>query len=374
MSYADPVEQRSMVTDEYRNGFYRRAMETCITADSVVLDLGAGLGVLGLTAARLGARKVYLVEPETSLEVARQLAEANGLLDRVEFVPGVIEEVRLPEKVDIILSVFTGNFLLEEDLLPSLFLARDRYLHAGGKLIPDRGRMFVAPVELSDYYDKQIAHWDRQLQGLDHSLVKRFAVNKLYYDRFNEVVHRFLGDKKALNELDFLNAGRAECIADVEVGCSEPGTCHGFLGWFDMHLGDEWLSTSPQAEPTHWSQVYLPLDPARQVKEGDKGRFSLKRSEFGEWNWRWTDGDATATHSTFLSRPFPKQVLQKKSEKFKPALNAKGRAALQLLQSFDGEKSAESLADWLKRCEPDLFPDRGSAMRFVQRQIEQFGE
>ncbi len=375
MSYEDPVEQQSMVTDDYRNGFYRRAMEACVGPETVVLDLGAGMGILGLLAARLGAKKVYLVEPEgVVLEVARQIAEANGLADRIEFISGRIEEVTLPEKVDVILSVFTGNFLLEEDLLPLLFLARDEHLKVDGTLIPDYGRMFVAPVEIDDYYAKQIARWEEEIQDLDHSVVKKFAVNKLYYDRFKDIPHRYLGETRQLTELDFQKATSAECISDIEVEFSEPGTLHGFLGWFDMRCGQEWLSTSPEEEPTHWSQVFLPVEPIQRVEAGSKAGFSMKRTEFGEWNWRLESECGTSTHSTFLSRPFRSQDLSKRSEKHQPVLSAKGRVAMKLMSTFDGNTSAEAFADWLQGCEPDLFPDRSSAMRFVQQQIERFSE
>ena len=86
MSYEIPVEQRSMVLDDYRNGFYRRALAQVITEDSIVLDLGSGLGILGFIAASLGAAKVFLVEPMTHAESAKQIAV--GRSDRGPVVPG----------------------------------------------------------------------------------------------------------------------------------------------------------------------------------------------------------------------------------------------------------------------------------------------
>ena len=157
MSYELPLEQRSMVLDDHRNGFYRRALEQVIGPESVVMDLG--LGILGFIAASLGAKKVLMVEPKTNQEAARRIAAGNGLEHKVEFIASTAEQLLSGVKVDVITSVFTGNFLLEEDLLPSLFLARDRFLKPSGSLIPDRAVMVVVPVSMSDFYDKHINRW-----------------------------------------------------------------------------------------------------------------------------------------------------------------------------------------------------------------------
>jgi predicted RNA methylase len=145
-NYSSFGPQSAMMLDSVRNEAYFQAIKSAVKPDSVVLDLGAGLGIHGLMAAKLGAKKVYLVEPEDVIHIAKRLAAANGLEDRVECIQGRIEDVTLPEKVDIIISVFTGNFLLMEDLLPSLFHARDLWLKPGGTLIPDSAVMQAVPI------------------------------------------------------------------------------------------------------------------------------------------------------------------------------------------------------------------------------------
>ncbi|MBK6360782.1 MAG: hypothetical protein IPF39_12990 [Comamonadaceae bacterium] len=45
-------------------------------------------GVHGLLAAAAGARRVYLVEPEPVLRIAMEIAQANGLQDRVVALQG----------------------------------------------------------------------------------------------------------------------------------------------------------------------------------------------------------------------------------------------------------------------------------------------
>ena len=213
-----------MVIDGTRNAAYCRALEKVITPDTVVMDLGAGLGILGLMAARLGAGKVYLVEPTAALEVARHAAADNGF-STVECIRATAEKLQLNARVDVIVSVFTGNFLLEEDLLPSLFYARDHYLAPGGHLIPDRGRMEVVPVSAPDYYEKHIDSWARfpehcrqeGLPEIDYSAVRPYAANSMAYDSAENIQAERLAAPAPLLELDFNTAQKAECDADIEV-------------------------------------------------------------------------------------------------------------------------------------------------------------
>ncbi|CAE8616029.1 unnamed protein product, partial [Polarella glacialis] len=55
------------------------------------------------------------------------------------------ETVQLPEKVDIIISEWMGNFLLKEAMLDTVLLARDRFLKPGGALYPSHATLYLAP-------------------------------------------------------------------------------------------------------------------------------------------------------------------------------------------------------------------------------------
>ena len=50
----------------------------------VVLDVGAGSGILSVFAARAGAARVYAVEQTSIAVLAQELADANGVADIVE--------------------------------------------------------------------------------------------------------------------------------------------------------------------------------------------------------------------------------------------------------------------------------------------------
>ncbi|MEH6518280.1 MAG: class I SAM-dependent methyltransferase [Halioglobus sp.] len=379
MSYSDVVGHRSMVFDGTRNAAYTRALKQVVTSDTTVMDLGAGLGLHGLIAARLGAEKVYLVEPTAAIEVARKVA-ADNQLTQVECFQARAEELKLDTRVDVIVSVFTGNFLLNEDLLPSLFHARDHFLAPGGRMIPDRGRMEVVPVSAPAYYQKHIDAWgsfpescaEQGFPELDYSAMRAYAANYMSYDSAKHMAAEQLAAPVALMELDFMTATKAECDSELDVVIEQDGFCHGWVGWFQMRLGDEWLSTSGEPGPTHWSPVFLPLEEPIEVKAGELLKFALKRAEYGEWTWATTHAGQRQRQSTFLSQPLTPVHMLKASENYQPALSERGQAAKWLLSTMDGASNLADLARQLREEFPELFTSDAQALKQVRELAERF--
>jgi hypothetical protein len=361
-----------MVFDRRRNAAYYAAMARHIGPDTVVMDLGAGIGVLGLEAARLGARKVYLVDPSPVVNVAAEIARANGLADRVEIINRPIESAGIQEQVDVILSVFTGNFLLEEDLLPLLFEARDRFLAPGGVLIPDRGTMLAAPVSAAEYYRSKVAAWEDPGNGLDLSAARRYAGNSVYTERSKRINPVLLADGVELATLDFHTAERASCDSSIEVEATREGTCHGLLGWFDMRLGTEWLSTSPCAEPTHWSQVFLPLLPSVDVGVGETVRIRIKRPQYGNWTWVFESARGKNRQSTFLEKPVLHSDMLKTAESSAPGRSPLGAAAALALELMAGDFSVNQICDELERHHGKCFNSRERVELFVSSLLSRF--
>jgi hypothetical protein len=363
-----------MVFDDVRNSFYADAIAQAVTPESIVLDLGAGLGIHGFMAARQGARQVYMVEPASIIDITRQLVDANELSDRVKCIRGTIEEIDLPEPVDIIISVFTGNFLLTEDLLPSLFYARDRYLKPGGSLIPDRAAMEVVPISAPEYHAEHIDCWLNDATVIDFSLIRNFATNSLYHDYPGNRDSEFLAEPGELLDLDFMTATQAACRDRTEVVATRDGTCHGWLGWFRIRLGEQWLSTSPQQAQTHWRQVFLPLAEPFSVREGDILSFELNRPEFGEWTWTSTHNGKKQRHSTFQSNPGSHVNMLQRADTYSAHLSEKGKAARDVLSRLDGDLQTSAIAEYLVNRYEKLFHDQEQAARFVKELIARYGK
>jgi protein arginine N-methyltransferase 1 len=128
--------------------------------NKIVLDVGAGTGILSIFAAKAGAAHVYAVENANIALHARTIIESNGLSDKITVIKGKIEEIELPvEKVDIIISEWMGYFLLYESMLDCVLFARDKFLHADGMMFPDRAVLYLASIEDEDYRQSKIDFW-----------------------------------------------------------------------------------------------------------------------------------------------------------------------------------------------------------------------
>jgi SAM-dependent methyltransferase len=361
-----------MALDRRRNEAYAAALCQSVRPESVVLDLGAGTGVHGLMAARLGAKRVYLVEPEDILFVAEEVARANSLHDRVHCLRGRIEEVRPPEPVDVIVSVLTGNFLLTEDLLPSLFAARDAVLKPDGVLIPGAATMEAAPVSAAEIHRQEISDWSETHHGVDLGAARVYAANTVHYGAERLRGLPLLAEPRVLCEVDFYRDSYGALHSETTYDVSRSGVCHGWLGWFSIKLGDRWLSTSPYEGHTHWSPVFLPLDPPMTFEVGQQVSFRIDRAPFGDWTWAVCCDGATQQHSTLLGAPMTADTLARASTRYAPELGVHGRPLFHVLSEWDGAKSVECLARSVRQQFPERFVTDAEAVAFVQGLVKRY--
>jgi len=75
----------AMIADSGRVNAYAKAISAAVRPGDVVADIGCESGLLSLLACRSGARRVFAIEPDESIQLAREAALANGLGDSIEF-------------------------------------------------------------------------------------------------------------------------------------------------------------------------------------------------------------------------------------------------------------------------------------------------
>src|SRR5438128_170589 len=105
-----------LVGDPHRVDAYDRAIRRLVRPGDVVLDLGAGTGLLSMLAARRGAR-VHAIESTAVVDLAEELIARNGLRDRITLHRADARSLEPVEPVDLVISDFLGSFLVDDNML-----------------------------------------------------------------------------------------------------------------------------------------------------------------------------------------------------------------------------------------------------------------
>ena len=186
-SYAHYGIHEEMLKDRVRTDAYCNAIShnRHLFKDKVVLDVGAGTGILSMFAARAGARKVIACECSSINVQTRQIVADNGFADVITVLSGRVEDLAaLPdgiEKVDIIISEWMGYCLFYESMLHTVLVARDRWLAPGGLLFPDRATLHLTAIEDTEYMTTKFDFWDN-VYGFNMSVIKRLALEEPLVD------------------------------------------------------------------------------------------------------------------------------------------------------------------------------------------------
>lgn len=94
-SYSHTHIHEEMLKDQIRTKTYRDAIEKNFYdfKDKIVMDIGAGTGILSIFAARAGAKHVYAIENAEIAHFARDIIKKNGYADKITVLKGKMEEI-----------------------------------------------------------------------------------------------------------------------------------------------------------------------------------------------------------------------------------------------------------------------------------------
>jgi protein arginine N-methyltransferase 1 len=304
-----------MLADAVRMDAYAEALRRAVKPDSIVLDLGCGPGLFALLACKLGARRVYAVEPDNAINIAREAAVANGFADRIEFFQNLSTEITLREPATIIISDLRGVLPWFQQHIPAIIDARDRLLAPGGVLIPRSDTLWAAVVEAEDEHGKIVGPWADNKFHLDLSAGVTRITNTWRKTRIR--AEELLTEPVRWATLDYYTVSNPDISAELSWRATRTGTAHGVAVWFDADLSEGiGFSNRPGAVGLIYGIGFFPFPRPAPVKEGESIRLKL-RADFvqGDYVWRWdtdfTDQKIGFRQSTFYGVALSPEQLRK---------------------------------------------------------------
>lgn len=376
-------EHRQYLADAARISAFRRAIVETVGPGHVVLDLGCGTGILGLLACQAGAARVYSVESEGMIELAREISRTNGYDDRISFIKGLSTRISLPERVDAVISDQIGRFGFEANLIEYLSDARLRFLKPGGITMPSAVDLWVAPVECPEFFSS-VEFWSGFPAGFDFHPARAIAANTGYPVRF--APEQLLGEPVLAGALN-LTSATVPLKFDVTAAVRRTGVLHGVGGWFAAQLSPNVVMTNSPiaADRINRRNVFFPIERAVDVAEGDSVRVVMHvlpseltvawtvhvlRTQSPER--RSTPSELKFVHSTWRGMLMCREDLRRTHPESTPRLSPWGVARLSVLNLCDGQRTLGEVEREVHRRHPDLFPSRRHASEFVAEVVTRY--
>ncbi len=273
LPYQDLSVHRWMLRDRQRVEAFERALLEQVRPGSVVLDVGAGSGILSLLAARAGAARVYAVEATPVARLARHLAAANGCAGTIRVIEADMLRVSLPEPVDLIVSEWLGSIGVDENLLYPVLLARDRWLKPGGVMLPAEVSAWLAPCDLATSCEAGFLR--ERPYGLEFGALSEYSVHELLMRRYQVRPGDLACPAQRLWFTDTATFPAAQALRpnEAELGFefTRAREINALVAWFDARLAPHsTLGNAPDAPETHWGQLTLPLERRLGLAAGDR--------------------------------------------------------------------------------------------------------
>jgi SAM-dependent methyltransferase len=285
MSHRELEEHRRYLADERRAAAFRAALAEVVEPTDVVLDLGAGTGLLGYLACEAGAKAVVAVDQGDVVGLARRIAADNGYADRVTHVQALSVELELPAPVDVVVCDQIGGLVHDAGILACYADARDRLLAPVGRLVPAAFRIFLAPVTF-DLGRQAVEFWSSRPCSTDVGAGRTIAANTewKYHVSSDDLAALASGAELA----SFPSHHDGPIGGSLRFSIDAAARLDGFMGWFEARMSPSvTLTNDPWSSDRfdRWCNFYA-TEEAVDVRPGDEVRVQLDvRPRLGVVSW-----------------------------------------------------------------------------------------
>lgn len=275
-----------VVNDTGRNEAYREAIEKAVGPSDIVLSIGSGSGLLAMTAARAGARKVYGSEHLHSMaEMAQRIVARNGYEDIITVLPKQSTELAvgsdLTEPASVVVLENLDVTLIGEGVIPALRHATRHLMQPDAKVIPAAARVWGAVIEWPGERDINPV---REISGFDFSEFDLFRNPNMHvpFDADRDI-HRMLTEPFEIAAYDFRHPpdySQADQVEVLTLPAVETGTAHAVAVWFELDLDNEiTFSTRDETNLNHWHRTAQFLDRDLPVRAREEFQLTVRRTD-----------------------------------------------------------------------------------------------
>ncbi len=384
----------TMISDSPRMDAYVNALRRVINPDSIVLDIGTGIGIFALLACKMGCRHVYALEPDNAIQVGRDSAAANGYADRISFIQARSDQVTLPEKANVLISDLSGNLPLFQHHIPAIIDARERLLVKDSIQIAKLDHLMAVPVEtpvLSS--NRLVSPWDNKNYSLDLQAGKKLVVNQpisvLFWPE-KMTTESYFSKPKKWATIDYTTIQTPDVKAEINWIAERTGTCHGIVTWFER-IVDEYnsITNAPHIFSTDrpdgvYGSMFFPWQHPIELSEGDSVSVAIEAHLVGnDYVWRWEskvlDVDeqknikAHFRQTSFLGGPLTLADLEKKEAGYIPKKSENATVEQFILSRINNELTLGNIANQLMTQFPARFTNWGDTISLVSEVCERHG-
>lgn len=290
-TFVRPSIHRVMLEDMYRTESFRNALTVAVQPGMVVLDIGAGTGVLSCFAVQSGAEHVYAVESSRFVDHTRRIVELNGMADRITVIEGDSRDITLPRRADLLVTEIMGHIGIDENILDVVADAQERLLTREALVIPNCLSLIANPVWAPDFED--IAqYWQKRPYGLDLSSVADQTLRSIYVTSLKP--QQRLSLTGTLIDLPLGGLSKQKPTyplhGEATFEFSDTITVHGVSVGFSAALYP--YVTLDSRSTTSWMDSFFPIPTPFKVHPGDRMSFELTIHRPSEQQFRcqWSGG------------------------------------------------------------------------------------
>ena len=365
----------SMIADRVRVEAYAEALRKTVSKGSVVVEIGTGPGIFAVLACQAGAGSVYAIESGEIIQVAREVAAANGCADKIEFFEELSNRVTLPVRADVVLSDLRGVLPFFQRHIPAIVDARRRFLAPAGTMIPRKDLLWAAIVEAPKTYGELVDPWEQNPFGQNLCPARLLVVNNVQKVRVNP--DQLLTGYRLWTTVDYASIENHDARGNLAWTVERAGTGHGMLVWFDADLADSTsFSNAPGAPETIYGSLFFPWTRPVPLIAGQTVCASLAAKLMeSEYVWRWTtriepieEPGASLIHfeqTQLNGAVLSTTQLHKLAADYVPQLSEEGRMRRRTFELMDGKAPLEEIARRLATEFPQRFPTWLQALSYA---------